>query len=505
MELFEEIRRQYEFGAGTVQGVANKLRVHRRMVRQALQQALPPQRKKPQRPRTKLEPAIGFIDSILEADRRAPRKQRHTAHRIWQRIREEVAGCEVAERTVRQYVRQRKVELGRTTSETFVPQSYPWGGEAQVDWYEAWAEIGGEQQKLQVFALRSMASGAAYHRAYRRATQQAFLEGHEFAFGYFGGVFRRLRYDNLAAAVKRIVRGSRREETTRFIAFRSHWRYEAEFCNPGQGHEKGGVEGEVGYFRRNHWVPLPQVETLEQLNEQLLAACQADQARHIAGHPQSVGEQMLVESEHLLPLAAEGFELAESSFPRVDAMGCVKVRTNFYSAPLPAGTPVEAKVSAEEVEIWQQGRRVARHERCWGRQQKVLDLEHYLEALGRKPGALAGSKPLEQWRRQGRWPASYDRLWAALNERQGRSQGTREMIELLRLGPSHGWNNLQAAIEQAVVLGCGDAAVVRYLLGAEQLERGAPEILEVAGLGRYERPLPTVSEYDQLLAAEVRR
>ena len=147
---------------------------------------------------------------------------------------------------------------------------------------------------------------------------------------------------------------------------------------------------------------------------------------------------MLVESEHLLPLAAEGFELAESSFPRVDAMGCVKVRTNFYSAPLLAGTQVEAKVSAEQVEIWREGRLVARHERCWGRQQKVLDLEHYLEALERKPGALAGSKPLEQWRRQGRWPASYDRLWAALNERQGRSQGTRDMIELLRLGPSHG-------------------------------------------------------------------
>jgi transposase len=286
--------------------VAKKLQVHRRMVRQALQQALPAQRKKPQRPRTKLEPAIAFIDSILEADRRAPRKQRHTAHRIWQRIRAELAGCEVAERTVRQYVRQRKIELGRATSETFVPQSYPWGGEAQVDWYEAWAQIGGESQKLEVFALRSMASGAAFHRAYRRATQQAFLEAHELAFAYFGGVFRRLRYDNLAAAVKRIVRGSRREETTRFIAFRSHWRFEAEFCNPGQGHEKGGVEGEVGYFRRNHWVPLPQAGTLEQLNEQLLAACRADQARHIAGHPQNVGEQMLVEQQQLLPLAGEG-------------------------------------------------------------------------------------------------------------------------------------------------------------------------------------------------------
>src|SRR5262249_21620264 len=124
---------------------------------------------------------------------------------------------------------------------------------------EAWADLAGERTKLQVFSMRSMASGGAFHRAYPRATQQAFLEAHELAFAYFGGVFLRLRYDNLSAAVKKILRGSRREETARFIAFRSHWRYASEFCTPGEGHEKGGVEGEAGYFRRNHWVPVPSV------------------------------------------------------------------------------------------------------------------------------------------------------------------------------------------------------------------------------------------------------
>src|SRR5262249_12260419 len=152
----------------------------------------------------------------------------------------------VAEPTIRRYVRQRKAALGFLGTEVFVPQSYDWGVEAQVDWYEAYADLDGERQKCHVFSMRSMASGGGLHRAYLHPTQQAFLEAHELAFAYFGGVFRRLRYDNLGSAVKRVLRGSRREETQRFVGFRSHWRYEAEFCTPGEGHEKGGVEGEVG-------------------------------------------------------------------------------------------------------------------------------------------------------------------------------------------------------------------------------------------------------------------
>jgi transposase len=248
--LFERIRREYEFGEGTVLGVARKLGVHRRMVRQALASAEPLERQKWERERPVIDPLRPFIDAILEADRNAPRKQRHTAHRIWQRIRTEQPASKVAEVTVRQYVRECKRQLGWTTRTTCVPQSYAPGQEGQVDWYEAWAELGGEQVKLQVFSLRSMASGAAFHRAYQRATQQAFLEAHERAFHYFGGVFGLLRYDNLKSAVKKILRGYRREETARFIAFRSHWRFASDFCNPVEPHEKGGIEGEAGYFRR---------------------------------------------------------------------------------------------------------------------------------------------------------------------------------------------------------------------------------------------------------------
>jgi transposase len=503
VELFEEIRREYEFGVGTILGVAKKLGVHRRMVREALGDAVPARRKKPERKRPRLAPVTPFIDAILQSDRAAPRKQRHTAHRIYQRIRAELAGIDVAESTVRRYVRAKKQALGLIRREVCVPQSYDWGSEGQVDWFEAEADLSGERQKLQVFSLRGMAGGGAFHRAYLRATQQAFLEGHELAFRYFGGVFRRLRYDNLKAAVKKILRGYQREETARFIAFRSHWGFAAEFCTPAEAHEKGGIEGEAGYFRRNHWVPVPQARDLEDLNRQLLAACEQDQGRTIASREQTIGVAMRAEQAHLLPLAQEGFDLAEVSFPKVDGSGCVRVRTNFYSAPLPADTQVQAKVYADRVEIWHEGTAAARHERSYGRYQQVLELEHYLEVLERKPGALAGSTALKQWRERGRWPTEYDRYWEVLIRRHGKQPGTRQMIELLGLGKEHGHGRLREAVSLALATGCGDVAAIRYLLTAGS---GVPSPLkssELGGLARYERPLSGVQNYDQLLSGEV--
>ena len=503
VELFEQIRREYEFGVGTIAGVAKKLGVHRRMVREAIGSALPRPRKKTERPRWKMQAAVDFVNAVLEADRKAPRKQRHTAHRIWERIGQELPDCKIGERTVRHYVQDRKIALGMVAHETCVPQSYAWGAEAQVDWYEAYADLSGERVKLQVFAMRSMASGAAFHCAYLHATQQAFLEGHERAFSYFGGVFRKIRYDNLASAVRKILRGHRREETTRFVAFRSHWRFEAEFCTPAEAHEKGGVEGEAGYFRRNHWVPIPQAEDLATLNRQLLKACQQDEHRLIAGREQTVGVSLLIEREHLLPLAEEGFDLAQTSFPTVNGFGCVKVLTNAYSVPLSTGAQVQAKVYASAVELWHDGQCVARHERCYRRQQQILNLEHYLDVLYRKPGALAGSKPLQQRRQAGLWPASFDRIWQALMERHGKQSGTRQMIELLKLAGKHGQPKLQDAIESALASHCYDAAAVRHLLHADELRHSWCEAVDVGMLERYARPMPAMHEYDQLLSAGV--
>jgi len=223
VELFEQIRREYEHGGGTIRGIAKKLGIHRRMVREAVLSAVPVERKTPARERPKLEPAMAFVDAVLEADKKAPRKQRHTAHRIWCRIRVEMPEVQVAESTIRRHVRERKIALALLHRETFIAQSYDWGEEAQVDWYEAYADICGERELAYVFCMRSMASGGAFQCAFPHASQQAFLEAHERAFLYFGGVFAVLRYDNLKSAVKKILRGHQRGETMRFMAFRSHW------------------------------------------------------------------------------------------------------------------------------------------------------------------------------------------------------------------------------------------------------------------------------------------
>jgi transposase len=463
----------------------------------------PPERKPVEYGRPVIGPLRPFIDAILEADRVAPRKQRHTAHRIYQRIRTELPGHSVAELTVRQYVRERKRELGWAARMTCVPQSYAPGQEGQVDWYEAWAELSGEQVKLQVFSVRSMVSGAAFHRAYLRATQQAFLDAHEHAFHYFGGVFRLLRYDNLKSAVKKVLQGHRREETTRFIAFRSHWRFASDFCNPREPHEKGGIEGEAGYFRRNHWVPLPQARDLEELNVQLLAGCRAGEQRQIAGRQQQVGALMIEERMHLLPLAEQNFELAEFSFPHVDGLGCVRVRTNLYSAPAAPGKTVEVRLYPSHVEVRDEGRCIAHHERCYERCQQVLDLEHYLDVLERKPGAFIGSKPLAAWRQRGLWPESYDRLLTQLIDRHGKTSGTRQMIQVLNLIRPHGHLRVRAAVEEAIILGCADAAAVRHLVEAVGLTHARNAIIELGALSRFERPTPVMIDYDGLLGQEV--
>lgn len=222
--------------------------------------------------------------------------------------------------------------------------------------------------------------------------------------------------------MSKILRGHRREETAKFVAFRSHWRFAAEFCMLGEGHEKGGVEGEGGYFRRNHLVPVPDVADLEAVNAILLAGCRADEARVLDGRTMSVGTAMATERDHLLPCAAEGFDLADIAFPIADKQGCVAVRTNHYSVLVRAGTRIEAGIYPTHVDLWHGSRWLARHERCYGQRRHVLDLDHYLDVLSHKPGALAGSKPLEQWRQAGRWPACFDSLWDRLRDRHGRQE-----------------------------------------------------------------------------------
>jgi transposase len=505
VEQFEQIRRDRDREGLSIRALAERHGVHRRAVRQALASPLPPAKRSPvSRPAPKLGPFRAVIDEWLEADRVAPRKQRHTAKRIHRRLVDE-HGADVAEVSVRQYVRQRKRQLGWPVGDVFVPQVHAPGREAEVDWGEAVVELGGVPTTVHLFVMRASFSGAAFCQASLVETQQAFLELHVQAFEWFGGVFAAIRFDNLKSAVKKVLKGRRRIESDRFVALRSHYLFASQFTTPGieGAHEKGGVEGEVGRFRRNHLVPVPQVADLAELNALLLAGCKRDLDRRIEGRAETVGEAWATERPRLLALPAEPFDSAEAAAPRVDQKSLVTVRQNRYSVPVAlAGLRVSARVGAREITISHGGREVARHERLHGKFGTAAQLDHYLELLVRKPGGLEHSLALAQARDRGAWPGCFDELWAALAARYGRSDAARQMVDVVLLCRDHGPDEVALAVRGALTAGAIDGRAVAVL--ARRAQRTTPPApAPLTGLeprlAAHERPAPDLTDYDQLL------
>ncbi len=502
VELFEAIRRDKHMQGKSVRTIARERGVHRRVVRQALRNAVPRPRKAMERAAPVLTPALqGQVEVWLRADTTAPRKQRHTGRRVWQRLQAE-HGFGGAESTVRRLVGQMRRQLGLKV-EAFVPLSHAPGEEAEVDWYEATVCFPWGEEAAQFFQMRACFSGREFHMAFPRQTQQAFLEGHVAAFEHFRGVFGRLRYDNLKAAVTKVLRGRRRVESDRFVALRSHYLYSAEFCRPGvQGaHEKGGVEGGVGRFRRRHMVPVPSAESYEALNRFLLDACAQDDLRQRQGHATRIVDDFAEESCRLRALPAEPFDTAEVSRVRVTAKACVQLRRAFYSVPVRlVGRQVEARVHASRIEVVADGERVARHARLVAIGAWRVQLDHYLELLRRKPQALRQSLPLRQARQRGEWPEAYDRLWGELRARHGDSEGTRHLVDVLMLHREHPEEEVQMAVELALKYGSIDAPAVEVLVRQLQTpQRTQEQLADLGELARYDRPMLPVSDYDQLL------
>jgi len=289
------------------------------------------------------------------------------------------------------------------------------------------------------------------------------LEGHVRALEWHGGVFDLIRYDNLKSAVARVLQGRRRVESDRFVALRSHYRFESSFCLSGvQGaHEKGGVEGEIGRFRRRHLVPVPEVGSIEELNEVLEAACWVDLERTITGQTETVSQRRDRERLLLGTLPREPHPTWEEATPPVDAKALATVRTNRYSVPASlAGLKIRARIGALEISFWHDGRQVASHERLPGRHQISAKLDHYLELLARKPGALA----LRQERDRGDWPACFDELWTAIQERCGRQEAARQMVDVLLLCRSHDAAVVELAVCGALAAGAHDGRAVTLLV-----------------------------------------
>lgn len=502
VELFAAIRRAWEVEEQSIRSLAREHGIHRRLVRQALANAEPPPHRGRGRQPTVLTPALrGVVREWVVADRLAPRKQRHTAHRIYQRLVAEY-GYGGGESTVRGYVRQQKQRLG-LKGDVYIPRDHQPGEEAEVDWYEAAIDFPQGRQTVQLFQMRACYSGREFPQAFPHQTQQAFLEAHVAAFAYFGGVFPVIRYDNLAAAVRRVLRGRKRVETERFVLLRSHYLFTAEFCQPGlQGaHEKGGVEGGGGRFRRTHLVPVPQVADFSALNTRLRQACLADDHRRLSGRTQTIAQAWQTDQDQLCPLPPTPLATAEVGTALVDSKGRIRVRTNFYSVPIRlAHRRVEVRLHAQQLDVFAQGQCVATHTRLYTRHGEQLVLDHYLELLRTKPGALARSRPLRAARDQGRWPVEYDRLWRALQAAYGETEGTRQLVDVLMLLRVVEAEELRLAIGLALEYGCCDPGAVRMLVRQlTQSDRAVAPLTDLGPLSRFERPVVDLHRYDALL------
>jgi hypothetical protein len=535
VELFAAIRFDWQRNRMSVRSLARKYDVHRRTVRQAIASPLPPDRKTPVRAAPVRAAVTGWIDEMLREDLAAPSKQRHTAKRIFERLVDE-HDAQVSYSTVAKYVHRRRAEItaeqGRAGGDGvagFVPQAKEPGAEAEVDFGDVFVELAGHLTRCYLFDFRLSCSGKGCHRVYASCAQEAFLEGHVTAFEAIGGVpWRHVRYDNLSPAVAKVLRGRHRAETARWLAFRSWYGFEAFYCEPGPegAHEKGGVEGDLGRFRRRWLVPVPKVASLGELNAVLAEADEAEDGRRIAYRAATVGEDFAAEQRLLRPLPGERFDTAAVLWPRVDRFARVSVGKCRYSVPARLiDSRVRVMLSASELRIFDGSALAAVHPRLIAAGDEHLELDHYLEILVRKPGALAGSTALAQARKAGVFTSVHEAFWAAARARHGDSAGTKALIEVLLLHRRMPPGQVIAGMQAALAAGACSADVVavearKHAAAAPGEDQAAWPALprphrsraavitlprRDAELPADRRPAPSVAAYDQLLAAPARQ
>lgn len=478
----ESIRHLHFRKGWSMRRIARELGHSRKTVRKALQGPGPWQYR-PGRPRPapKVGPYRELIGQWLVEDEKAPRKQRHTARRIYQRLRDE-HGYQGAESTVRRAVAQLRRELGMAVGEPFFVLTSDPGEMAQVDWGQARVVLAGVPTLVHLFCLRLHYSGVAFVWASLHEKLEAFLEGHVRAFAWLGGVADRVVYDNLAPVVRRVLQGHEgRELSERFVALRSHYLFDSVFTNPGAAHEKGSVENLVGYVRRNALTPVPHVGSLDELNGRLLAWCEGERQRR--------RERWEEEQKRLRALPAGPFKPCVVRYLPVNRLSLVTYERNRYSVPTRClGQVVRAEVYADRLELYWREQQVAVHQRAVGRGQTVLCLEHFLGALVGKPYAVTHAAVVRQL------PEPYQSLRRRLTGQD--PSGYREMVQVLLLHRQFPPQQVQEAIRQALATGICHAEGIRQLLLNGLDRRGGASTLGPRGPAV---PVGDPRRYDALL------
>jgi len=455
MEMWSEIRRRVLTGELTKRAACREYDLHWETLEKILAHVEPPgyRRTKP-RHKPKIEPFLPIIEEILESDRKAPKKQRHTAQRIWERLRDE-HGFTGKPTIVKDAVRAWR----NGHQEVFLPLSHR-PGEGQVDFGFAQVKLNGQATKVALFVMTLPYSDALVIQVFPRECTEAFLEGHKRAFAFFGGVPRRISYDNSKIAVAKITGSRQREVTKEFLRLKSHFLFQDHFCLVRRPNEKGHVERLLDFARTNYLVPVPEVASLVELNAALLQRCQADLDRQLYG--KSAPKAVLLEEERpaLLPIPPQEFEARRVKPASVSSLSLVRFDTNNYSVPVKyAHRKVLVVATVDEIRLVHEDRLIARHPRHWGREKYLFEPVHYLALLERKPGGFDFARPLENWN----LPSCFETLRRRL-EREPNGLGMREFIRVLRLLEHSNLPQLTDAVEYALDLDITDADSIRVIL-----------------------------------------
>jgi len=457
VDLYVKVRRAVMVENRSEREVARYFGIHRKTVRKMCQFAVPPGYRRAQSAVSPmLGPFVGIIDAILEADKQVHVKQRHTAVRIRERLRDE-HGYTGGYTIVREYVNG----VATRQKEVFMPLAHR-PGHAQVDFGQADGFIAGKKVRFHYFCLDMPQSDACFVKAYPTEDTEAFLDGHIAAFAFLGGVPQSILYDNTKIAVARILGDGQRQRTQAFAELQSYYLFDDKFGRPAKGNDKGKVEGLVGYSRRHFMVPLPVVADFDALNATLLDGCVRRQQAVLRGHTDSIAQRLVLDRAALMPLPAVPYDASHKQSCRVSSQSLVRYRTNDYSVPTRhAHQAVLVKGTVDWVDIYLVGKteRIAHHRRSYGKADFVVDPLHYLALLEKKPRALDQAAPLQDWD----LPPAFEQLRRLLEGRMDK-RGRREYIQVLRLLETFSIAQVEQAIAQAHRLGVLSFDAIKHLV-----------------------------------------